>query len=259
MKKCFGGNIKNILENYNIDYRIIKHMDKNIILFVYPYKSFKETIIDAYYVASYAGYKLAKEIVAELIAEGAEAEVGRDLPLQKLVIESGLAYIRRKNGLTYNREYGSRFYIGAVTVGAGNSLKTGQENHCLSATDFSLAADQCPPKCNLCIKACPNDSISDSGVSYDKCLRHLANDPKTMTAVQIKMLGGRVLGCDICQRVCPFNKSQYTEMPKELAEICKDLSDADNITKLTGIVGKNMVKNISAILSLSEKGEIYRS
>jgi len=236
--------IFDIIKKYNIDHRIINHNNKVVILFAYPYKRYNDITIDAYYVTSYSGYKLAKKMIEDFDSAGVTAEIGRDLHLQQLALESGLAYMRRRNGLTYHKEYGSGFYIGAVIV------------NCVSMTDSFVhnpvvTIPACPSNCILCANACPNNAIGEDGVCYDKCLRHLANAPKSMTKTQIKMLNGRVLGCDICQRVCPFNKTEYVEMPIELAEICMDLKNPDNITKLADIVGKNMVRNIPDIIALN--------
>ncbi|MCL2369644.1 MAG: hypothetical protein FWC80_00210 [Firmicutes bacterium] len=219
------------IKKYISEYSTISHESKTVILFAYPYIPYKNLTIDAYYVASQECYNLTKTIIAELGKAGIASEAGRNLPLQELAIKSGLAYKKGKNGLAYHKKYGSRFCIGAIVLQSDEKIE-----------DTVLGVPLCNPDCILCIKACPNGAITQTKVNYSKCLRHLANDPKSMTSAQIKMLGGRVLGCDICQRACPQNKTEYIDMPPDLSDICHDLTSPANIKKLSNLIGKNMTR-----------------
>jgi len=222
------------IKKYISEYSMISHESKIVILFAYPYIPYKSLTIDAYYVASQECYNLIKTIIAELGKVGIASEAGRNLPLQELAIKSGLAYKKGKNGLAYHKKYGSRFCIGAIVL---------QSDEKIDDTVLGISS-LCSPDCTHCIKACPNGAITQTKVNYNKCLRNLANDPKSMTSAQIKMLGGRVLGCDICQRACPQNKTEYIDMPTELSDICHNLNNPDNIKKLGDLIGKNMAKKM---------------
>jgi len=201
------------------------------ILFPCHYTPFKEVALDAYYIASKKGIELGRQIIAALKEEGIEATAGgKDVSLKRLAVESGLAYMIGRNGLAYSRAHGSRFFIGAIQI----------TNYSVQITN--AYKDSCPPKCALCIKTCPAGAVGVEGPDYAKCLRAKMNHPETMTDGEVRLLGGRVLGCDICQRVCPKNKKEYTDMPPELAEICADLTDEGNLKKLAALVGENIAR-----------------
>lgn len=74
----------------------------------------------------------------------------------------------------------------------------------------AVMADHCGT-CRRCIDACPTQCISDDGYQLDasRCVSYLtiehrgAIDPTLHAA-----MGDWIAGCDICQEVCPFNRSE---------------------------------------------------
>jgi epoxyqueuosine reductase len=62
--------------------------------------------------------------------------------------------------------------------------------------------------CRLCIDACPTEAIVEEGVVDARlCLAYWTQTPKPIPEVLREELGGQVYGCDICQDVCPWNRS----------------------------------------------------
>jgi epoxyqueuosine reductase len=62
--------------------------------------------------------------------------------------------------------------------------------------------------CRLCIDACPTEAIVDEGVVDARlCLAYWTQTPKPIPAEYREELGAQVYGCDICQDVCPWNRS----------------------------------------------------
>ena len=78
-------------------------------------------------------------------------------------------------------------------------------------------------KCDLCIEHCPTKAIVEPFViQSDLCIAYhtIESREKTIPKKIEKNLGGWVAGCDICQDVCPWNKSvpynnNYETTPKE--------------------------------------------
>jgi epoxyqueuosine reductase len=131
---------------------------------------------------------------------------------------TGLAF-RGKNDLMINKDLGSYFFIGLV----------------LTKTKFpEVIVEQTLScgDCMLCIKACPTNAL-EGGFNYDKCISGYNQEKRSLTDDEIKH-NLLLLGCDICQRVCPYNKqvvNNHVEafQPKETAYIIiNDLFDLSN-------------------------------
>lgn len=103
---------------------------------------------------------------------------------------TGLAF-RGKNNLMINKDLGSYFFIGLVLT---------KEKYPEVIVENELSCGEC----TLCIKSCPVNAL-DNGFDWDKCMSGYNQEKRALTDYEIdKNL--YLLGCDICQRVCPFNK-----------------------------------------------------
>lgn len=69
--------------------------------------------------------------------------------------------------------------------------------------------------CRACIEACPTGAIrDDGGLDAGRCLSSISSydDRETVN------LRGSILGCDICQNVCPFNRHPLAGREKSFLE-----------------------------------------
>jgi len=103
---------------------------------------------------------------------------------------TGLAY-RGKNNLMIHKEFGSYFFIGLVL----SKIHYDEE--------IIENQDSCGD-CVKCIKACPVGALT-FGYQVDKCISAYNQTKKVLTQDEVKH-NYLLLGCDICQRVCPKNK-----------------------------------------------------
>ncbi len=103
-----------------------------------------------------------------------------------------------KNSLLLSRKSGSFFFIGGII------------------TDLELEYNHDPGKeycgkCELCIEACPTGAIVQPGIlDVRKCISYLTIENRTC-GLPVELKGNfrnRIFGCDICQDVCPWNKSK---------------------------------------------------
>lgn len=84
---------------------------------------------------------------------------------------------------------------------------------CEIVTTALIEPDQTSPgtcgNCTRCIDACPTNAIvSPAVVDARKCISYLTIEKKTpLTDEESQQTGEWVFGCDICQDVCPYNKS----------------------------------------------------
>ena len=120
-----------------------------------------------------------------------------------LAIEAGLGFIG-KNGCLINPNIGSFFFIGYVLT----DLKFEK----FIPYDINKFKQPICFNCSRCIKACPTSAIREGEFRPMRCLSHL-----TQTKTPDPELEGKIktfYGCDICQKVCPYNY----EKPKGMSE-----------------------------------------
>ncbi len=112
---------------------------------------------------------------------------------RELAARAGLGWIG-KNTLLINPRYGSWFVLGELLTSLPLEFDSAQPDRCGS--------------CTRCIDACPTKALSPYQLNATRCisyhtLENRGDIPdefhKSMRAAQY------ILGCDICQTVCPWN------------------------------------------------------
>ena len=109
--------------------------------------------------------------------------------------ESGIGWIGKNSNLI-NTKYGSWMTLGFIIL-----------NQDLIPNDPSQSL--CG-KCEKCIDKCPTDAITEPFViKSDLCIAyHTIENRENKIPLKIEQnLNGWIAGCDICQDVCPWNKS----------------------------------------------------
>ena len=107
------------------------------------------------------------------------------------------------NGLLIVPGMGSYFFLGEI----------------LTTVRFepTLPLDIDCGSCGRCVKACPGKALDGSGaVDARRCLsymtiEHRGDFPEGFTT------GGRLVGCDTCQAVCPHNRQPLESTIKEFS------------------------------------------
>jgi epoxyqueuosine reductase len=86
-------------------------------------------------------------------------------------------------------------------------------------TDLEIEPD--PPAtypvcgtCTRCIDACPTSCITPWRVDSASCLGYLNQETGSMPRQHREALGDRVWGCDVCQDVCPYNRTAPAGQPE---------------------------------------------
>ena len=100
-----------------------------------------------------------------------------------------------KNTMLINRDQGSWFFIAALLVNIELEY------------DEPFTANHCGT-CTACLDACPTHAFPTAGVlDATKCISYLTIEHRGAIPVEMRdMMGEWILGCDICQEVCPWNR-----------------------------------------------------
>jgi epoxyqueuosine reductase len=108
--------------------------------------------------------------------------------------QAGIGWIG-KHSLLINRDEGSWLWLGNVITRAELEPDPSATDHC--------------GKCRRCVEACPTGAIVEHLRTVDarKCLPHWNIEQRKAIPPELHApMGDWLLGCDICQEVCPWNE-----------------------------------------------------
>lgn len=120
----------------------------------------------------------------------------------ELAQQSGLGW-RGKHTLLLTREAGSLFFLGEIYTDIPLPLDEAVTGHC--------------GQCSACIDICPTQAIlAPYKLDARRCISYLTIELKGSIPVELRsLIGNRVLGCDDCQLICPWNKFAKRAVPAD--------------------------------------------
>lgn len=190
--------------------------------------------VDSYYEASNAAYHAARKLEERLTAAGCRAKANVSYPAREAAVRAGLGVIG-KNGLLIHPRFGTRTVIilMATEIAAPKRSAEQEKQGCLA--------------CGRCAAACPAGAIDAQGMSHpERCMRNFMMEGIVAPPELRPKMGMRLLGCDICQRVCPL---QPKAPPQEgEAWSLDDFLTADeaafsaSVRRLADAIGKNAAR-----------------
>jgi len=177
-----------------------------IILGVYAYDDvaeYRDTLrnLQGKIARTYRYYPLVRQLaedVAAFVRElGYDARCGQDVPLKYVAHRIGLGSYG-KNGILLTKEFGS--YIGLRDVLTDAPLEP----------DAAPAQDLCG-SCTRCLKACPTGALyAPYKVNARLCLNPITRREDPIGTETRPGMRNWIIGCDICQEVCPVNRRLAT-------------------------------------------------
>lgn len=200
----------------------------------YDVKDPGEIFVDSYYKASNAAYHAAAELARLAGLAGRQIKSNVSYPAREAAIRAGLGLIGR-NGMLITKAHGSRVVI------------------MLMATDYepadtsNTAIAQACLDCGRCVRACPAGALDERGMSHpERCMRNFMMEGIAMPNELREKNGMRLLGCDICQRVCPMQPNATEESPERfflreyLTDDERQFSSA--VQRLASVIGRNTAR-----------------
>ncbi|MBR4977005.1 MAG: DUF1730 domain-containing protein [Thermoguttaceae bacterium] len=129
---------------------------------------------------------------------------------------------------------GSRLFLGELLVSTPFAETTGFESPetlraALALPDATLLGERCL-RCRRCVDACPTGALpGDRALIANRCLNFWTIENRAALPNEIAaQLDGRLFGCDLCQRVCPWNAADNDALPLDVPLTAVDaLDDAE--------------------------------
>jgi len=186
-----------------------------IIAGVCEFDSLQETTIEnltGRFARSYAAgheYNLVDELIPIkelLVKKGYKAEISPArietsiLPLKLAAVRAGLGW-QGKHSVVITKEYGSWVTFGGIITDAPLDY------------DTTSTYNGCG-KCTKCLDACPVGAIKEPYiVDMSLCLDLILETPGHITDELKLKIGNRVVSCDTCLEICPFNARVLKKIP----------------------------------------------
>lgn len=171
---------------------------RSVLLLVMPYRPFKpnppDAEIDAYYIASNRAHENARLFADWLCEHGVKAVMTSALRVKPLSARAGLGR-QGRNTLIAAGQYGTRVSLQTIVT----------DMPCERADDDARGLDERCLHCRACMDACPTHALRGDGtLDIARCVRAQPESLPLPEAMR-PLTGASLLGCDLCQRVCPRN------------------------------------------------------
>lgn len=184
------------------------------------------------------------------------------LPERYIAYLAGVGFIG-KNNLIITKKYGSFVFLGEIITDL--EIESDEKRSFKDIEKFEECGE-----CTNCYKKCPSKAINPYRKNSNICLSYLTQK-KELEDKHIKLLDGRVFGCDSCQKPCPYNENISYSPIRELHPF--DFMNSDNTEELSvigngkfkesylqtscGWRGKNVLKR-NAVIRLSRDKDISK-
>ncbi len=149
---------------------------------------------------------------------------------RELAEAAGIGWIG-KNTLVMNATIGSTFFLGEIITDSPLAPDTPQVDHCGS--------------CTRCLDACPTGALTAPyEMDASRCISYLTIEHRDdIDAGLAAKMDDWVFGCDVCQTVCPHNRTRFGEStaPVEVDTpfpLLDEIASWNNITYRRAVKGK---------------------
>lgn len=212
--------------------------------------------VDSYYEASNAAYHAARRLEERLAESGCRVKANVSYPAKEAAVRAGLGVIG-KNSLLITEKYGTHVVI----------ILLATDVPCEPSDEPVHAASSCL-NCGRCAQACPSMAIDAQGMSHpERCMRNFMMEGVVAPEYLRARMDMRLLGCDICQQVCPMQPAVKRKAP-EIGPTLDDFVTLDeqrfsrSVKALADVIGRNAarpqrIRAQAAVLAGNSKKQTY--
>ncbi|QNT76273.1 4Fe-4S double cluster binding domain-containing protein [Dehalogenimonas etheniformans] len=161
-----------------------------------------------------------KKVITDTIGPLGLHVADSNLPTKVLASHTGLLQ-NGINNMGYIPGMGSFFRLTSFFSDLQPSDNTWNEQH--------LVAPVCR-ECGLCMDACPTGCISQEVYDVGRCLSLLSKEPSDFPDWVKKRWHNSLIGCRVCQQICPMNRSVLDEAANGI-----EFSEAETEAILSGV------------------------
>lgn len=184
--------------------------------------------IHPYYFASQQAYMAASAIARELAADGVAL---RDDIRLKPIFARLPGFSQGRNTLSYVEDFGSRFHVQTLTVtpripATHQLMEAPHELHC--------------GDCRRCVSACPTNALEGGVFHRERCIRNWQMSGQPVPEPIRCRMGNSLIGCDVCQRVCPHNSPVVGKTAERLSLETILSSPKEAFAALRPLIGANL-------------------
>ena len=203
-----------------------------------PLPKERSVFVDSYYDASNAAYHAARELERRALTAGGFVCANASYPAREAAVRAELGIVG-KNGLLITPDYGTRVVIILLATDLSVSQPHGDN-------DDDLMKATCAD-CGRCAGACPVAAIDSEGLSHpERCLRNFMMEGVVVPEEVRERMEMRLLGCDICQRICPMQRTISCDTKEQLRldELltCDEQAFSAGVSRLAERIGRNTAR-----------------
>ena len=162
------------------------------------------------------------------------------LPERYIAYLSGIGFIG-KNNMLITKKYGSYVFLGEIITDLVMEPDFSYEER-----NFSLINNfkECK-ECEICYVECPTKAINRNKKNCNICMSYITQK-KDIEDKFIKLMNGRIFGCDSCQTSCPYNENvEFSSIEEFKAKDFMSSIDTNSIISLTNGSFKETFKTTS--------------
>ena len=195
-----------------------------LLLLIYGYHPYpKNSGVSGNYPASNIAYRSVKRLIPLLAEHGVRGERVY-VPIREMALRHGIG-VACKNGLTAYDGYGTRVVVQTLVASIPDVVYE------------PIRPERSCQNCGACARACPSHAISKDGYDVTKCARAYMGKETMPEWAMASMTS--LLGCEVCQFVCPMNgEVPIEEVVPEAFDLEKILSG--QVKPVLEIVGTNL-------------------